>query len=138
MPTWFKFVLIVLILLLLGVPLAMQWDTGSVEGTIADSHGALKGATLTFRNVMNGAVVRVLSDAAGRYESGELRAGRYSLWIEAPDHDSLWVAQILVARGKVTRHDFRLSQARPPRTGYAPLPWDFEQYTPRDILHWMC
>jgi hypothetical protein len=120
MPRWFKFVLIALLLLLLGVPLAMQWDMGSLEGVITDAHGPLKGAYVTTRNVMSGAVVRVQSDASGHYDSGKLRGGRYSLWIEASDHDSLWIAQVVIARGQVTHRDIQLSQVRPPQTGYAP------------------
>jgi hypothetical protein len=140
MPRWFKFVLIALLLLLLGVPLAMQWDMGSLEGVITDARGSVKGAYITTRNVMSGAVVRVQSDGAGHYNSGNLRAGRYSLWIEASDHDSLWIAQVVIARGQVTHRDVQLSQVRPAQTGYAPgfRDWYFMPTTFHQVLRWMC
>jgi hypothetical protein len=118
MPRWLKFVLLMLALLFLAsLPLARQFETGSMEGVITNAQGPVAQAAVEARNVMSGAVFQVESDAEGRYKLEYLRPGRYSLWVRAPGHDSLWIPQIFVERGEVARKDVRLEKTRSGPTG---------------------
>jgi hypothetical protein len=109
MPHWLKFVLLgAFLLLLASVPLAMQPDYGALEGVVSNEQGPVAGATIEARNVMTGAVMRVVSDQRGYYRFDRLRAGRYSLWVQAPRHDSVWVARVVVERGESARQDVLL------------------------------
>jgi hypothetical protein len=114
MARWLKYVLLLAVLLLIGsIPLAKQVDTGSIEGTITNDRGPLAKASIEARNVMTGTVSRAESDVDGRYRIGDLRPGRYSLWVQASGHDSMWILQTIVERGKATRKDLRLEGWRP-------------------------
>jgi hypothetical protein len=97
-----------MLLLFLAFPLALQYQTGSLEGTVASQQGPIAGASVEVRNIMTGAVFRVTTDVRGHYEVARLRPGRYSLWVETPDHDSVWVPRVLVERGQATHRDVPL------------------------------
>jgi hypothetical protein len=118
MPRWLTvFLLILALFLLVSIPLARQFDTASIEGLIADDHGnPVAGASIEARNTMSGVVMRTRADAGGHYELAGLRAGRYSLWVQAPGYESMWISEIIVKRGKATRKDVRLtpSNSAPP------------------------
>ena len=104
-----KYVLLFVILLLAVVfPLALQYRTGSLEGTVADPRGPIAGASVEARNLMTGAVLRVNTDATGHYELKGLRVGRYSLWTEAGGHEPLWILQVFVEPGQATHRDILL------------------------------
>ena len=111
--------LIALVLLLATIPLAMQRDTGGIDGLITDEHGPIIKASVEARETMSGAVFRVQSDAAGHYKVASLPPGRYSLWVKAPKHDSEWVRAVIVEQGRTTHRDIRLgkSQSGPLPTG---------------------
>ena len=111
MPTAWKLILIGLLILLLGsIPLAMQRDRVALEGTITDDRGAaVAGAAVEARNTMTGAVLRAVADERGRYRIEGLPQGRYSLWITAIGHDSVWIREVIVDRGETVRRDFRLA-----------------------------
>jgi hypothetical protein len=115
--------LIAFLLLLVSIPLAMQRDTGGIEGLITNQHGPLAKASVEARNVMSGVVFRAESDAAGHYKLASLPPGRYSLWVRAPLHDSEWIREVVVERGRITRHDVHLgisqSGASLPQSGEA-------------------
>jgi hypothetical protein len=114
MPRWLKYVLLISILLLIGsIPLAMQLESGSIEGTITDDHIPLARATVEARNVMTGMKIHSESDIKGNYRIEGLRAGRYSLWVQAPGHDSTWIPEVFVERGETTRRDVNLVTTRP-------------------------
>jgi len=114
MPRWLKYLLLISILLLIGsIPLAMQIETGSIQGTIADDHAPLAKATVEARNVMTGAVIRTESDIEGHYRIEGLRAGRYSLWVQAAGHDSMWIPEVVVQRGGTARKDVNLVTTHP-------------------------
>ena len=118
MPRWVKFVLLGLILLLIGsIPLAMQRETGSIQGMITNDRGPVAKASLEARNVMTGAVTRAESDAAGTYKLENLRAGRYSLWVRAAGHDSIWIREVIVERGQATHQDLHLTRTHATTTG---------------------
>jgi hypothetical protein len=103
-----KFVFLLALLLAVVFPLALQYQTGSIEGIVSDWRGPLKAASLEVRNLASGDVVRVEADAKGHYEVPRLRAGRYSLWVEAGGHESQWILEVFVERGKATRRDILL------------------------------
>lgn len=108
-----KYSLLIVTLLLAAFPLALQYQTGTLEGTVSNQQGPIAGASVEARNLMSGAFLRVKTDAAGHYEIKALRAGRYSLWVEAGGHDSLWVVLVLVERGAATHRDIRLNLRSP-------------------------
>jgi Carboxypeptidase regulatory-like domain len=112
MSSTLKYLLLfALILLLASIPLAMQRDTGGINGVITDDHGPLAKASVEARNVMSGIVFRGQSDAAGRYKLANLPQGRYSLWIKAPEHDSEWIREVVVEHGRTTHRDVRLGKS---------------------------
>lgn len=111
MPHWLRYVLLLFLLLLVGsIPLAMQFETGSINGLVVDDRGPVERASIEAHNAMTGSVSRTESDRHGRYEISRLRAGRYSMWVEADRHNSIWVPQILVEHGGATQRDFNLTR----------------------------
>jgi hypothetical protein len=114
MPRLLKYVLLTLIFWLLGsIPLTMQFETGSIEGLIRDERGAVEGASVEARNVMSGAIFHAESNVTGYYKLENIRAGRYSLWVEAVDHDSIWIPPVSVERGQSLQQHFRMTRNRP-------------------------
>lgn len=112
MSTTLKYALLIaLVLLLAAIPLAMQRNSGKINGLITDERGPIAKASLEARNVMSGVVFRVHSDAAGLYKVESVPQGRYSLWVQAPGHDSVWIPEIIVEQGKATRRDIRLGKS---------------------------
>ena len=111
MPRWLKYVLLALILMLIAsIPLAMQFDAGSIQGSIRDNIGPVAKASIETRNVMTGSLTRAESGAGGNYKLEGLRAGRYSLWIQAGGRDSVWIREVIVERGQTTRKDVDLTR----------------------------
>jgi hypothetical protein len=90
----------------------MQLETGSLEGQIRNDKGPIAQASVEARNTMSGDVSHALSDAAGHYKLEKLRTGRYSLWVQAPGHDSSLIKQVVVESGQTTRRDVRLGASR--------------------------
>jgi len=111
--------LIALVLLLATIPLAMQRDTGRIDGVITDPHGPIAKASVEARNVMSGAIFGAQSDATGHYKLEGLPAGRYSLWVKALEHDAEWIREVVVEPGQTSRRDIRLgiSPSAPIPTG---------------------
>lgn len=107
MSNWMKFGLLAFLFLLISaIPLAMmQPDAGSIEGLVADEMGPVAGATVEVHQQVTGVFLHAESDMVGYYRVENLRAGHYSLWVEAGNHDSVWIAQVMVDRGKVARQD---------------------------------
>jgi hypothetical protein len=111
MPRWLKYALLILTLLLIGgIPLAMQHETGFIQGVITENHAAIAKASVEARNVMTGEVTRAESNAEGHYTLGGLRAGRYSLWVQAEGHNSVWIREVIVEHGQVTHKDVDLAR----------------------------
>jgi hypothetical protein len=109
--------LVLIFLILVSIPLAMQIETGAIEGVITDDRGSVAGASVEARNVMTGVFSLAESNAAGQYKLTGLRAGRYSLWVQAAHHNSTWIPKVIVERGQTTQHDIRLSRAERTMTG---------------------
>jgi len=113
-----KYVLVALLLLLIAsIPLAMQLETGSIQGKITNDRGPVANASIGARNVMTGTVAQVVSDAAGACKLENLRAGRYSLFVQAGGHASLWIREVVVERGRTTQQDLHLTMTRTTATG---------------------
>ena len=116
MPQWLKFVILALILFLVtSIPLAMQFENGSIEGFITDQSGPVAGASVEARNTTSGDVLRTTSDATGYYKVWKLRAGWYSLWVQVEGHDSVWIQRVAVERGQPAREDVRMCRTKPER-----------------------
>ncbi len=113
MPRWLRYVLLMFLLLLIAsIPLAMQPDTGSIEGVITDNMVPVAKATIEAGNIMSGAGARAESNATGNYKLEGLRPGRYSLWVRTLGPDSMWIREVPVERGHITRKDIDLAKAR--------------------------
>ena len=117
MPGWIKYVLIALALLLLigAYPLAMEFETGSIQGVIVNDLGPVAKASVEAHSVLTGAIMSgasagTESDATGAYRLNNLRVGRYSLWVEAAGHEAAWVPVVTVERGKTARQDVHLTR----------------------------
>ena len=111
MPRWFTYVMFMLLLLLFAAfPLARQFEpeTGSIQGVITDQLGPVAQASVEARDLATGAVSDAETDRAGLYRLENLRPGKYSLWVEALFHDSLWVQQVVVDHGQTVQHDIFL------------------------------
>jgi hypothetical protein len=109
-----KYIILALLLLfLVTIPLAMQVEEGTLMGVITDERGPVANASIEARNVMSGAMTQTLSDIQGRYTFQRLRAGRYSLWVRAEAHNSLWIPRVIIERGQVTHQDFKLNRTAP-------------------------
>ena len=66
MPRWLKYLLLGFILLLIGsIPLAMQFDMGSIQGVVTNEVGPVVRASVEVRGAMGGSVRRAESDVAG-------------------------------------------------------------------------
>ena len=111
MPHWLKLLLLGLLLLLIGsIPLAMQFESGSIHGTITDDVGPLPNASIEARHLINGVTSRAESGLTGKYTLDHLRIGRYSLWVHAPGHDATWIPEVIVQQGVGTRVDIHLAR----------------------------
>jgi len=112
MPHWLKYSILALIFLLLASwPLARQFDTGTIEGSITNGTGPVAGASVEARHGIHGDMFRSVSDQSGFYRLEGLRPGRYNLWITAEGYCSLRIERIPVDRGEVVRRDVRLNRA---------------------------
>lgn len=114
MQKWMKYALFALLLLsIAAVPLAMiQPDTGSIEGVITDEIGPVAGAVIEAHQQVTAVFVHGESDATGYYRIDGLHTGRFSLWVQAADHDSIWIAQVPVERGHAAREDIFMHRTR--------------------------
>lgn len=109
MPKLIKYgLLLLLLLLIVSVPLAMQFEAGAIEGTVTNDKGPVAAASIEVRNVISGAAFHAESDSNGYYRIGHLKAGRYSLRVEAPGHDSTWIPDLIVERNQTTHADLHL------------------------------
>jgi len=104
-------ILVLALLLLLSIPLAMQFDTGSIEGFISDDRGRLPGASVEARNATTGDVQRTVSEPTGYYKLEGIHAGRYSLWVEASGHDSVRIMRVPVEHGQSVHQDVFLARS---------------------------
>jgi hypothetical protein len=119
MPALKIFALIVPVVVI-ALPFLLQPETGSIEGTVSNQWGPLAGASVTARNMMTSEVTVTKSGPAGSYRIADLPRGRYSLWVEAADHDAMMLFQIPVERGTATRRDVLLKKKVMKESGEVP------------------
>ena len=113
-----KYGLVILILLLLAsIPLAMQFEMGSIDGIVLNELGPVAKASVEARAVTSGAALRTESDAVGHYKVENLRAGRYSLWVGTLGHDPIWIREVTVERGKTAHSDLHLGASHASSSG---------------------
>ncbi|MEP7366981.1 MAG: carboxypeptidase-like regulatory domain-containing protein [Acidobacteriota bacterium] len=121
MPRGWKYILLALSIMLLGsVPLAMQSDTGSIAGTVVDQRGPVENASVEARNAICGAQGGAVTDASGRFRIDGLRQGRYSMWVRAANHESVWLAQVIVTGVQTATRDVYLRELT---AGFVPTAW---------------
>jgi hypothetical protein len=104
------------------VVVAKPFDTGCVQGTITNESGPVVKASVEIRNIMTGFLIHTESDAHGAYTFSSLRAGRYSLWVQAPGNDSVWIPDVFVENGHITHEAVRLDRQRLSRVVQADAP----------------
>ena len=103
--------LILMLLLLASIPLAMQFQAGSIEGVIMNDYDPIAKVSVEARNVNNGSAFRAESDAAGHFKLKRLPPGRYSLLVGVPGHDSMWIRQVIMERGQTIESDIHFAKS---------------------------
>lgn len=87
-------------------------EPSNVSGTILDPMGAvIPSAKITITNIDTDEVRNVLSDDAGRFQSGPLPEGTYSIKIEATPFTSHLVTNVVVEGNQLTYMDATLQIA---------------------------
>src|ERR1700737_4319830 len=84
-------------------------QTGSIQGTVTDSGGAVvQGAEITVRNVASNATRTVKSSGTGAFAVPDLTTGKYEVTVKAPSFKSfrvpdvqLTVAQVLTLNAQL-------------------------------------
>jgi hypothetical protein len=106
---------ITVILLIVATALASaqsQATTGTVEGIVTDSTGAvLPGATVTLTNQETGFIRTLVTDTEGRYRGIALPLGTYSIAVELAGFARSAREQVALAVGQTLRIDFTLAVA---------------------------
>ncbi len=99
----------ILLLLLLPALLFGQADRGTIVGTVSDSTGAvIPGATVIVTHVDTNTSVTTESGAAGNYTIPALRAGTYTVKVEAPGFKTYTQTNVVLAAGSTARADAAL------------------------------
>jgi hypothetical protein len=80
----YAFTLAVLLLALSALPLAAQFDRGSITGVVTDPSGAvIPNAEVTATNTDTGVLTRAVSNQIGLYTLSNIPIGRYQIKIAA-------------------------------------------------------
>ena len=89
--------------------LGQQATTGTIEGIVSDSTGAvLPGATVTFLNANTGFTRDVVTDADGRYRGLALPLGTYTISVQLAGFGKAQREDVPLAVGQTHRIDFAL------------------------------
>jgi hypothetical protein len=97
------------VLILFILPRIDDPDAASLGGRVSDENQkAINGVTVSATNVFSQKVDVVRSDAAGLYQFGPLRQGRYSVFAKAEGHACTWVFNVFLFRGQHTSLDITL------------------------------
>jgi outer membrane receptor protein involved in Fe transport len=97
-------------LLLVGVPLFSQSNTGRIIGTVTDqSGGVISGAAVVVTNTETGVARNLVSDAAGEFIAPNLNPGKYSVRASIAGFQAFERQNIELEVGKDVRIDAQLS-----------------------------
>jgi len=100
----------------LAVTAVAQEKPAKIHGTVLDSMGnPLNGAMVALRNSTTGQVVTLSADSGGRYRSGNLPAGSYSVDIKV--NGQVAFSQIVnLTAGQDTQQDFNFKELQKEQT----------------------
>jgi iron complex outermembrane receptor protein len=74
-----------LFLCLAGVSQVLAQQNGTLAGTVSDQAGkAIPGATIEFRNEVNGASRSIAADSEGKFSATDVAPGTYTIMVAAP------------------------------------------------------
>ena len=83
-----------LLLVLASTQVSAQSTQGSIIGSVKDTVGAvIPGATVTLTNIDEGAVRSTKSNGVGDYRFQDVKAGHYSVVVEAPSFEKWEVTE---------------------------------------------
>jgi len=100
------------LLALAPMPAAAQVNTAELGGTVLDpSNAGVPGATVTLKNLANGATRSTTSDPQGRYLLVNLPPGRYELTVQATGFGTLKTPELILTIGQSAEYDPRLQVA---------------------------
>src|SRR5438270_7061523 len=92
--------------LLLGLPLFSQINTGRILGTVTDqTGGVIAGAMVTVTNPQTGVARNLVADDAGEYNAPNLTPGTYTVRVTAAGFQAFERQNILLEVGKDDRID---------------------------------
>jgi len=92
----------VLILLCLPAVVWAQTPTGGIDGTVADSSGAvIPGATVNITEVATGRVIKLVTNEVGRYSVRNLVPGKYTVRVEAAGFTTKVTENVPISSGQV-------------------------------------
>ena len=100
----------------LAITAAAQEKPAKIHGTVLDSSGnPINGAMVSLRNSTTGQVVTLSADSGGRYRSGNLPAGSYSVDIKV--NGQVAYSQIVnLTAGQDTQQDFNFKELQKQQT----------------------
>jgi hypothetical protein len=95
--------------LALAAPVAAQFETGAVVGTIRDNSGAvIPGASVTLLNTQTGVSVLKTTDSEGNYEFFTVRPGSYKVTAELSGFATAYTDNVPVSVGGRQRVDLTM------------------------------
>lgn len=104
---WFKFLVLVVVLLGLGVPAFAQEAT--IVGTVTDPTGAtVPNASIAITNIETGHVLQFSSNEAGQYVAAGLHIGHYTVKTQVAGFKPMEQREIVLQVGDRLRVDFKL------------------------------
>jgi len=109
--------IVLLFALLIAAPAALlaQSTYGSILGTVSDPTGArMTGITVTVTNQLEDISRNVTTDEAGNYEAINLKAGVYSVKVEAPGFKSFIQRDLQLVARQALRVNVSMESARSP------------------------
>src|ERR1700761_644377 len=103
MPSWRKFLCLVVSMFLLCTAAFAQRDLGTVTGTVTDASGsAVPNAKLTLTEDATGVSYNIVSNESGSFTRPALKAGTYTIVVEAAGFQKAQEKNILINPGEPT------------------------------------
>jgi Carboxypeptidase regulatory-like domain len=109
MPRWRKFLFIAISMFLICTVAFAQRDLGTITGTITDAQGAaVPNAKLTLSEDATGVSYNIQSNDTGSFTRPALKAGIYTITVEAPGFQKAQQKNILINPGEPTAINIHL------------------------------